>query len=43
MDMNLSKFWVIVEARGVCRAAAPEVAKRWIGLSDWTKTVGVDG
>ena len=34
MDMNLSKFWEIVEDRGACHAAVCGVAKCWIQLRD---------
>ena len=33
MDMNLSKFWEIVEDRGAWHAAALEVAKSWTWLN----------
>ena len=33
MDMNLSKFWEIVEDRGAWRATVPGVTKNWIQLS----------
>ena len=34
MDMNVSKFWEIVEDRGVWRAAVHGVAKNWTQFSD---------
>ena len=34
VDMNLSKFWEIVEDRGAWRTAVHGVAKSWTQLSD---------
>ena len=34
MDMNLSKFWEIVEGREAWHAAIHGVAKRWTQLSN---------
>ena len=39
MDMNLSKFWEIVEDRGAWHAAVHGVTKSQIWLSDWTTTL----
>ena len=36
IDMNLSKFWEVVEKRGAWHAAVLGVAKRQIPLSEWT-------
>ena len=33
-DMNLSKFWEIVEDRGAWNAAVHAVTKNWTRLSD---------
>ena len=37
MDMNLNKFWVIEEGRGVWFTAVHGVAKSWTWLSNWKK------
>ena len=37
MDINLSKFWEMVEDRGDWRAAVHRVTKSPAWLSDWTK------
>ena len=39
MDMNLNKFWEIVEDRGAWHAAVHRVAKSQTWLSDWTTTI----
>ena len=36
MDMNLSKFWEIVEDRGAWHAVVYGISKSWTWLSDWT-------
>ena len=38
VDMNLSKLWEIVKDREAWCAAAPEIAKSWTWLSNWTAT-----
>ena len=37
-DMNLSKFWEIVEDRAAWCATVHGVAKNWTQLSEWTTT-----
>ena len=39
MDMNLSKLWKLLEARGVWCAAVHRVTKSQTKLSDWTTTL----
>ena len=39
MDMNLSKFWEIMENRGAWQAAVHGISKSRTGLSDWTTTI----
>ena len=39
MDMNLRKFWKIVQDRGAWHAPVHELTKSWIQLSDFWTTV----
>ena len=41
MDMNLSKFWEIMEDRGAWHAIVHGVTKRWAHLSDSTITMTI--